>query len=256
MMNVEQAVATPIEQKVNGVENMLYIKSINTSDGALTVEVTFDVGTNLDNANMLTQNRQAQSAPFMPPSVKQQGVVVKKSLSFPMMLFTITSTNPKYDARFLSNFANINVVDALARIKGVGEVSLFGGSDYAMRIWLKPGIMSKLGITVDDVKNSLNAQNMISPGGKFGSEPAPQGTEFTYGVTLQDRLVTETQFGNIVVRSKKDGSQVLLSDIARIELGTENYSSSARRNGSASAAITVFQMPRSEEHTSELQSPC
>jgi HAE1 family hydrophobic/amphiphilic exporter-1 len=244
-LNVEQAVATPIEQKVNGVENMLYIKSTNTSDGALTIEVTFDVGTNLDNANMLTQNRQGQAAPFMPPSVKQQGVVVKKSLSFPMMLFTLTSTNPKYDSRFLNNYANINIVDALARIRGVGEVSLFGGSDYAMRIWLKPGVMSKLGVTVDDVKNALNAQNMISPGGKFGAEPAPAGTEFTYGITLQDRLVTEKQFANIVVRSKANGSQVLLSDISRIELGTENYSSTARRNGAASAAITLFQMPGS-----------
>ncbi|HSN48496.1 MAG TPA: efflux RND transporter permease subunit, partial [Flavobacterium sp.] len=244
-LNVEQAVATPIEQKVNGVENMLYMKSTNTSDGALTIEVTFDVGTNLDNANMLTQNRQAQSAPFMPSSVKQQGVVVKKSLSFPMMLFTITSTNPKYDAKFLNNFANINIVDQLARIRGVGEVALFGGSDYSMRIWLKAEVMSKLGVTVEEVKNALNAQNMISPGGKFGAEPSPVGTEFTYGVTLQDRLVTEKQFGNIVVRSKEDGAQVLLSDISRIELGTENYSSNSRRNGSASAAITLFQMPGS-----------
>ncbi|HWS59585.1 MAG TPA: efflux RND transporter permease subunit [Flavobacterium sp.] len=244
-LNVEQAVATPIEQKVNGVENMLYMKSINTSDGALTLEVTFDVGTNLDNANMLTQNRQNQAEPFMPSSVKQQGVVVKKSLSFPMMLFTITSKNPKYDARFLNNFANINVVDKLARIKGVGEVALFGGSDYSMRIWLKAGVMTKLGITVEDIKNALNAQNMISPGGKFGSEPSPLGTEFTYGVTLQDRLVTEKQFGNIVVLSKQDGSQVLLSDVARIELGTENYSSSARRNSTPSAVIAMFQMPGS-----------
>ena len=244
-LNVEQAVSTPIEQKVNGVENMLYIKSINTSDGACTIEVTFDVGTNLDNANMLTQNRQNQSAPFMPSSVKQQGVVVKKSLSFPMALFTVTSTNPKYDAKFLNNYASINIVDQLSRIKGVGEVSLFGGSDYAMRVWLKPDMMSKLGITVDDVKNSLNAQNMISPGGKFGAEPAPQGTEFTYSVSLQDRLVSEKEFGKIVVRSKSDGSQVLLNDIARIELGTENYSSSARRNSSPSAVIALYQMPGS-----------
>ena len=118
-----------------------------------------------------------------------------------MMLFTVTSTNPKYDAKFLNNYASINIVDQLARIKGVGEVALFGGSDYSMRIWLKPDVMSKLAVTVDDVKNALNAQNMISPGGKFGAEPSPMGTEFTYGVTLQDRLVTEKQFSNIVVRS-------------------------------------------------------
>ena len=244
-LNVEQAVATPIEQKVNGVENMLYMKSTNTSDGACTIEVTFEVGTDLDNANMLTQNRQNQAAPFMPSSVKQQGVVVKKSLSFPMMLFTITSTNPKFDAKFLNNYASINIVDQLGRIKGVGEVSLFGGSDYSMRIWLKPDIMSKLGVTVDEVKNALNAQNMISPGGKFGSEPAPLGTDFTYGVSLQDRLVTEKEFGSIVVRSNEDGAQVLLSDISRIELGSENYSSSARRNSLPTAVIALYQMPGS-----------
>jgi HAE1 family hydrophobic/amphiphilic exporter-1 len=242
-INVEQAVSTPIEQKVNGVEKMLYMKSINTSDGACTIEVTFDVGTNLDNANMLTQNRQAQSAPFMPQSVKQQGVVVKKSLSFPMMLFTITSTNPKYDAKFLNNYASINIVDQLARIYGVGEVFLFGGSDYSMRIWLKAPMMSKLQVTVEDVKAALNAQNMISPGGKFGAEPSPQGVDFTYGVTLQDRLVTEKEFANIVVKSKSDGSQVLMGDVARIELGTENYSSTARQNGNPTAAIAIYQMP-------------
>ncbi len=243
-LNVEQAVATPIEQKVNGVENMLYMKSINTSDGACTIEVTFDVGTNLDNANMLTQNKEKQAEPFLPQSVKQQGVSIKKSLSFPMLLFTVVSKNPKYDAKFLNNYSSINIVDALARIRGVGEVTLFG-SDYSMRIWLKASQMSKLGVTVAEVKSALNAQNMISPGGKFGAEPAPPGTEFTYSATLQDRLVTEKQFSEIIVRSKEDGSQVLLGDIARIELGTENYSSTARRNGQAAAAIAIFQMPGS-----------
>jgi hydrophobic/amphiphilic exporter-1 (mainly G- bacteria), HAE1 family len=243
-LNVEQAVATPIEQKVNGVENMLYMKSINTSDGALTIEVTFDVGTDLDNANMLTQNKEKQAEPFLPQSVKQQGVSIKKSLSFPMLLFTIASDNPKYDAKFLNNYASINIVDALARIRGVGEVTLFG-SDYSMRIWLKASQMNKLGVTVAEVKNALNAQNMISPGGKFGAEPAPAGTEFTYSATLQDRLVTENQFAGIIVRSKEDGSQVLLGDIARVELGTENYSSIVRRNGQAAAAIAIYQMPGS-----------
>jgi HAE1 family hydrophobic/amphiphilic exporter-1 len=243
-LNVEQAVATPIEQKVNGVENMLYMKSINTSDGALTIEVTFDVGTDLDNANMLTQNKEKQAEPFLPQSVKQQGVSIKKSLSFPMLLFTVTSKNPKYDAKFLNNYASINMVDALARIRGVGEVTLFG-SDYSMRIWLNASQMNKLGVTVSEVKNALNSQNMISPGGKFGAEPAPPGTEFTYSATLQDRLVTEKQFAGIIVRSKEDGSQVLLGDIARIELGTENYSSIVRKNGQAAAAIAIYQMPGS-----------
>jgi hydrophobic/amphiphilic exporter-1 (mainly G- bacteria), HAE1 family len=244
-LNVEQAVATPIEQKVNGVENMLYMKSINTADGALTIEVTFDVGTDLDNANMLTQNKEKQAEPFLPQSVKQQGVSIKKSLSFPMLLFTVTSTNPKYDFQFLNNYASINMIDALARIRGVGEVILFAGSDYSMRIWLNASQMSKLAVTVSEVKNALNAQNMISPGGKFGAEPAPPGTEFTYSATLQDRLITEKQFSEIIVRSKEDGSQVLLGDIARVQLGTENYSSTARRNGVASAAIGIFQMPGS-----------
>ena len=161
-----------------------------------------------------------------------------------MLLFTVVSKNPKYDAKFLNNYASINIVDALARIRGVGEVTLFG-SDYSMRIWLNASQMSKLGVTVAEVKNALNAQNMISPGGKFGAEPAPPGTEFTYSATLQDRLVTEKQFSEIIVRSKEDGSQVLLGDIARIELGTENYSSTARRNGQAAAAIAIYQMPGS-----------
>ncbi len=243
-LNVEQAIATPIEQKVNGVENMLYMKSINTSDGACSIEVTFDVGTDLDNANMLTQNKEKQAEPFLPQSVKQTGVSIKKSLSFPMLLFTITSKNPKYDAKFLNNYASINVVDALARIKGVGDVSLFG-SDYSMRIWLNVSQMTKLGVTVADVKSALNAQNMISPGGKFGAEPAPAGTEFTYSATLQDRLVTEQQFSKIIVRSKEDGSQVLLGDISRIELGTENYSTMARRNGQPATAIAIYQTPGS-----------
>ena len=243
-LNVEQAIATPIEQKVNGVENMLYMKSINTSDGACTIEVTFDVGTDLDNANMLTQNKEKQAEPFLPQSVKQQGVSIKKSLSFPMLLFTLTSNNPKYDAKFLNNYASINIVDALARIRGVGEVTLFG-SDYSMRIWLNASQMAKLGVTVSEIKNALNAQNMISPGGKFGAEPAPAGTEFTYSATLQDRLVTEKQFAGIIVRSKEDGAQVLLGDIARIELGTENYSTITRRNGQHAAVIAIYQMPGS-----------
>lgn len=244
-LNVEEAVTTAIEQKVNGVENMLYLKSTNTSDGNMAVTVTFDVGTNLDNSNMLTQNRVKQAEPFMPASVKQTGISVKKTLSFPLLLITLTSDNPVYNDNFLSNYSNINIVDALSRVKGVGEVKLFGGSDYAMRIWLKPDIMAKLDLTVDDIRKAINDQNMISPGGKFGAEPAPAGTEFTYSITLQERLENENEFGNIIVKSKSDGSVVRLSDISSIQLGTENYASQARKNGKPAALIAVYQMPGS-----------
>ena len=144
---------------------------------------------------------------------------------------------------FLANYATINMVDALSRISGVGEVKMLGSSDYAMRVWVKPDIMSKLDITVEDVTKALQDQNVISPGGKFGAEPSPSGTEFTYGVVLQDRLIQEGQFANIIIKSKEDGSKVLLGDIAEIKLGTENYNSRSRMNSKQAATIAIFQTP-------------
>ncbi len=242
-VNVEQGVAAVIEQKVNGVEDMIYMKSTNASDGNLSLDVSFKVGTNLDNANMLTQNRVSQAQPFMPPSVKQFGITTKKSLAFPLMVISLTSENPDFDARFLANYASINLVDALSRISGVGEVKILGSSNYAMRIWLKPDIMSKLDITVEDVTRALQEQNVISPGGKFGAEPAPSGTEFTYGVVLQDRLIQEEQFSDVIIKTKEDGSTVLLRDISSINLGTENYSSLSRMNRKQAATIAIYQTP-------------
>jgi hydrophobic/amphiphilic exporter-1 (mainly G- bacteria), HAE1 family len=244
-INVEQAVATPIEQKVNGVENMLYMKSVNTSDGNMTLQVSFEVGTNLDNANMLTQNRVKLAEPFLPQATKQTGVNVKKSLNFPLMLVSLSSPGGTYENNFMSNYANINMVDELARIKGVGEVLLYGGSDYAMRVWIKPDIISKLGITIEDIQYALQQQNVITPGGKFGGPPAPKGTENTYTVMLQERLVNEEDFGNIVVKAKKDGALVRMKDVARIELGTLTYSSFSRVNGKPGAVIGFFQIPGS-----------
>ncbi len=242
-INVEQGVAAVIEQKVNGVEDMIYMKSTNASDGNLSLDVSFKVGTNLDNANMLTQNRVSQAQPFMPPSVKQFGITTKKSLTFPLMVISLTSENPAFDARFLANYASINLVDALSRISGVGEVKMLGSSDYAMRIWLKPDIMSKLDITVEDVTKALQEQNVISPGGKFGAEPAPSGTEFTYGVVLQDRLIQEGQFADVIIKTREDGSTVRLSDISSINLGTENYNSLSRMNKKQAATIAIYQTP-------------
>jgi hydrophobic/amphiphilic exporter-1 (mainly G- bacteria), HAE1 family len=242
-VNVEQGVAAVMEQKINGVEEMIYMKSTNASDGNLSLDVSFKVGTDLDNANMLTQNRVSQAQPYMPPAVKQYGITTKKSLTFPLMVISLTSDNPAYDAMFLSNYATINMNDALARISGVGEVKMLGSSEYAMRIWVKPDIMSKLDITVEDITKALMDQNVISPGGKFGSEPSPAGTEFTYGVVLQDRLIQENQFADIIIKSKADGSKVLLGDIAGIKLGTENYNSVSRMNSKPAATIAIFQTP-------------
>lgn len=244
-VNVEQAVATPIEQQVNGVEQMLYMKSINAADGSLTLQVSFEVGTNLDNANMLTQNRVSQANAKMPVEVKNFGVTTKKSLVFPLMLVSLSSPNGTYDASFLNNYANINIVDQLKRLKGVGDVVLFGGADYSMRVWLQPEMLTKLGLTVNDVVNATKKQNAISPGGKFGGPPTPKGVEYTYTVTLQERLVTEEEFGNIIVKSDEKGSIVRLKDIARIELGLDNYNATSRLNAKSAGTIVVYQMPGS-----------
>src|SRR5512137_2691640 len=173
-VDVEQAVAAPIEQQVNGVENMLYIKSTNANDGTLKTEVSFEVGSNLDMSNVLVQNRVSQSTAQMPQSVKEYGVTVKKSLTFPLVLVSLTSPNGTWDNVFMSNYAAINVIDRIKRIKGVGDTMLFGGSDYSMRIWVRPDRLSALGLTVMDLKNAIKAQNALSPAGQIGGEPAPK----------------------------------------------------------------------------------
>ena len=180
--DVETAVATPLEQKINGVENMIYMKSTNANDGTLTLKVSFDVGTNLDMANVLTQNRVSEATPQLPQSVKNYGVSVKKALAFPLLVISVKSPNGTYDSNFLSNYSTININDNIARIKGVGQINLFGGSDYAMRVWLRPDRIGRLGITVPDIVNAINQQNQLSPAGQIGGPPAAPGTEFTYAV--------------------------------------------------------------------------
>ncbi|MBL8002091.1 MAG: multidrug efflux RND transporter permease subunit [Flavobacteriales bacterium] len=244
-VNVEQTVATPIEQQVNGVEGMIYMQSINANDGSLTLNVSFEVGVDLDNANMLTQNRVNQANPSLPNEVKALGINTKKSLVFPLMLVSLSSPNGTYDAQFLNNYGYINVVDALKRIQGVGDVYVFGGSEYAMRMWLKPDRMNALGVTVTDIKQAVGAYNAIVPGGQFGAEPSAPGTQNTYTAQLQARLVSPEQFGEIVVKRSDAGAQVLLRDVARIELGTEYYSMASRLNGRPASTIAIFQTPGS-----------
>ncbi len=244
-IDVEQSVATPLEQQINGVENMIYMKSINGNDGTMTLQVSFDVGSDLDMSNVLTQNRVSQATAFLPGSVKNYGVTVKKSLVFPLLLITLKSPEGQYDNNFLSNYASININDRISRTKGVGDVKLFGGSDYAMRIWVKPDILGKLGLTVPDLVKAVQDQNVISPAGQIGGPPAPEGTDFTYTVKTQGRMLNEEEFGQIIVRTNPDGSQLRMKDVARIELGTLLYNQIGRNNGKPAATIAVFQLPGS-----------
>jgi len=242
---VEESVATPIEQKVNGVENMIYMKSTNASSGSMQLQVSFEVGTDLDMANVLTQNRVSEAQALLPEEVKRLGVTVKKQLSFPLLLISLISPNGTYDEQFLTNYATINVLDELARIRGVGQAQVAGGSvfEYAMRVWIKPDQLAKLGLTVPDITNAIRQQNVLIPAGQIGGPPAPPGTEFTYTVQTPGRLVTAGEFGEVVVRSNPDGSQVFLKDVARIELGTQNYLVTARLDSAPSAALLVYQLP-------------
>ncbi len=240
---VERSVATPLEQQINGVENMLYMKSTNANDGSMSLQVTFDLGTDPDMNTVFTQTRVATATPMLPEEVKRLGVKTQKSMSSILMLLSISSPNGTYNSDFLGNYSIINIQDQLARIKGVGRVQVFGASNYSMRIWIKPDRLAKLGITVPEIVNAIRQQNVVAPGGKFGAEPAPPGTEFTYTVRLPEQLIDEKQFEDIVVRTQADGSQLKLKDIAEIRLGAENYNSLSRTNAKDAAAIAIYQSP-------------
>ncbi len=243
--DVEAAVATPLEQQVNGVENMIYMKSINANDSTLTLQVSFEVGTDLDMANVLTQNRVSQATASLPQSVKTYGVNVKKSLAFPLLVVSLKSPKGTYDSSFLSNYAVINVNDAIARIRGVGQINLFGGSDYAMRIWLSPDRLATLGITVTDIINAVQQQNLLTPAGQIGGPPAVPKTTYTYIVRTRGRLMEAGEFAQIVLRTNPDGSQVRLGDVARVELGTLLYNAVGRLNSNPAAVLAIFQIPGS-----------
>ena len=243
-LNVEQSVATPLEQQINGVDNMIYMKSINANDGSMKVQITFEVGTDPDMNTVFSQNRVSSATPKLPEDVKRIGVNTDKVMSSIMVALTLYSDG-RYDQDFLGNYALINIKDILARIKGIGRVAVLGTSDYSMRIWVKPDRLAHLGITVPEITSAIRDQNIIVPGGKFGAEPAPPGTEFTYSVRMPERLVSEEEFGDIIIRTESDGSQVRIRDVASVELGVESYDMITRFNDKQAALITLYQAPGS-----------
>jgi len=244
-VTVEQSVATPLEQQMNGVEDELYMQSVNASDGTITLKVTFDVGTDRNADQVNAQNRVSQAQPSLPPDVNTVGLTYRKTQGTPLMLISLFSPKGTYPGLFLGNYALINVNDALYRVPGVGQVLNFGASEYAMRVWVKPDQLAKLGLTVSDLLRALQQQNTVNPSGQIGAEPAPPGQEFTYTVRAQGRLVDSAQFGDVVVRLNPDGSAVRLRDVARIELGALSYKQIGRFNGKPSSIIGIYQAPGS-----------
>jgi len=242
---VAESVATPIEEQVSGVDNMNYMFSINANNGVMRLVVNFDVKTDPNIDQMLTQLRQSQAEPQLPADVRNYGVTLIKSPTSPLMLIALYSPKGTYDATFLANYAYINLYDQITRVKGISNVQVFGAGQYAMRFWVKPDQLAKLNITVTDIINAVNAQNTVNPAGQIGGTPIPKGQEFTYAVSAQGRLVTEKQFGDIVLRANSDGSLVRLSDVARVELGAQLYNLRGRLDGRPSAVMAIYQLPGS-----------
>jgi len=240
---IEQSVGAPIEEQVNGVPNMIYMDSKSANDGTYALTVTFAVGTDQDIAAVDVQNQVAIAQRHLPQQVLQQGVTVAKRQPQILLVVAIGSDDPRYDYLFLSNFASLRVYDALARVRGVGQVVVLGARDYGMRIWLDPGKMARLGVTTGDVRDILNEQNVVAPAGTVGAEPALPGQQMQYIAQVRGRLSTTEEYGNIVVRTGADGAIVHLRDIARIELAATDYSRSTKLNGVPTATIGVYQLP-------------
>ncbi len=242
---VEQSVATPIEQQLNGVDNMNYMYSINASDGSFRLVPNFDINTDPNTDLILSQARVTQAGPQLPTDVTNYGVTVQKALTAPLMLLALYSPHGTFDSTFLANYAYININDQLTRVPGIASATVFGAGQYAMRYWVKPDQLAKLGLTVADVVSAIQHQNTVNPAGQIGAEPAPAGQEFTYSVRAQGRLSTPEEFGAIVIRENPDGSVVRLHDVARVELGAQIYNVIGRLNGGAAALVPVYQLPGS-----------
>ncbi len=244
-VTVQQSVAVPIEQQMSGVDNMEYMYSLNANNGQLTLTVDFNIKTDPSTDQILAQMRQNQANSQLPTAVINQGVTVQKSTSSPLIMFALYSPNNTYDSIFLANYSYININDQMTRVKGIASVSVFGAGQYAFRLWVRPDRLAQMGITVPEIINAIQTQNTVNPAGKIGGEPVPKGQEFTYAVRSQGRLETAEQFGEIVLRAAPGGAIVRVKDVARIELGSQNYDMLARLNGKPCALVALYQLPDS-----------
>src|ERR1700689_4092780 len=238
-----QSVATPIEEQMAGVDNMNYMYSVSANNGIMRMGVNFDVKTDPNVDQVLAQLREDQAQAQLPADVRNYGITLLKSPTSPMMLVGLSSPNGTHDATFLANYAYINLVDQITQLKGISNVNVFGAGQYAMRFWVKPDQLATLNLTVNDILNAINAQNTVNPSGLVGGPPTPHGQEFTYAITAQGRLVSEKQFGEIIIRENPDGSVVRLKDVARVELGAQLYNIVGKLNGKPAAVMAIYQLP-------------
>ena len=240
---VEQSVATPIEQQMSGVDNMNYMYSTNANNGAMTLTVNFDIKTDPSTDQILAQMRTNQANSQLPSDVVNYGVTVQKSTAAPLMLVNLVSPKGTYDNIFLANYAYINLNDQLTRVPGIASVTVFGAGQYAMRCWVKPDRLAKLGVTVPEMIKAIQTQNTVNPAGQIGGEPVPRGQDFTYSVRSEGRLPSPEEFGNIVIRANPDGSVLYMKDVARVELGAQTYNIIGRYNGKPAAVLAIYQLP-------------
>jgi HAE1 family hydrophobic/amphiphilic exporter-1 len=244
-VTVKQAVATPIEQQVNGVDNMQYMYSLNSSSGQSQLNVIFANNTVPTTDQILTQIRQAQAQSQLPQQVVKQGINVIKTAPSPLICFALYTDDDRYDSVFLANYAYVNIVNPLTRLTGIASVTVYGAGQYAMRLWLDPAKLANFNITTQEVFDAVNQQNTVNPSGQTGAEPVPPGQQMTFTVRAPGRLVTEDQFANIVIRADRNGSIVKVKDVARVELGAQTYNIAGRFNGHPATIVAVYQLPGS-----------
>jgi len=244
-LTVEKSVATPIEQQMSGVDHMNYMYSLNASNGSMKLTVNFDVTTDPNIDQVLTQMRESQAESQLPSSVRDYGITVAKSTAAPLMVISLFSPTGQFDSTFLANYAYINLNDPILRVPGIGSISIFGSGQYAMRIWVDPNKLAALNMTTPEIEKAVSVQNTVNPAGQIGGEPIPPGQPYTNTVLAQGRLETEEQFGNIVLRAEPNGAYVRVKDVGRVELGSQTYTQTSSFDGKPAAVVAIYQLPGS-----------